>query len=352
MLRRPRRNRKSPAIRNLIQETRLIPENFVAPFLITHGTEIQEPICGIEDIARKSLDVILKDIEYLHAEGVQAVALFPCIHPEQKDDQGSYALDEDGLVPNAIRKIKAEFPSVCVFADVALDPYTTHGHDGLVDESGRVMNDPSVQVLAQQALVLASAGVDVVAPSDMMDGRVGAIRAALDQNRLTDVSICAYTAKYTSAFYGPYRDALGSHPQNGDKKTYQMNPANRREAMIETQLDLGEGADMLLVKPALSYLDVIAAMRGSAPVPICAFHVTGEYAMIMAAANSGILDADAALYEATLSIKRAGADIIFTYGAKRLIEIIRCARAEVGLDAPVKVPRYKEDAEANSIRVG
>ncbi len=328
MLRRPRRNRKSPAIRSLIQETRLTPENFVAPFLITEGSGINEPICGIDDIAKKSVDIILKDIEYLHSESVQAIALFPCIHPEQKDEQGSNALDEDGLVPRAIRQIKAEFPSLCVFADVALDPYTTHGHDGLIDENGCVINDASVRVLAQQALVLAAAGVDVVAPSDMMDGRVGAIRGMLDQNQFTDVSICAYTAKYTSAFYGPYRDALGSHPQIGDKKTYQLNPANRREALIETQLDLGEGADMLLVKPALSYLDVIAAMRGSAPVPICAFHVTGEYAMIMAAANSGILDADAALYEVTLSIKRAGADIVFTYGAKRLIEILKTDTAQ------------------------
>ncbi|MCP5509418.1 MAG: porphobilinogen synthase [Chlamydiales bacterium] len=323
MLRRPRRNRKSPAIRSLLTEARLSPENFVAPFILTEGEKINTPTLGLEDLARKSIDVLLREAEYLHSEGVQAIALFPCIHPEKKDDQGSYALDEDGLIPRAIQTIKAEIPSLCIFADVALDPYTTHGHDGLINENGYVINDASVQVLAQQALVLAQAGVDVVAPSDMMDGRVGAIRQTLDQNGFIDTNICAYSAKYTSAFYGPYRTALGSAPQIGDKKSYQMNPANRREAMIEAQLDSGEGADMLLVKPALSYLDVISAMRGSSPIPICAFHVSGEYAMIMAAGNAGYLDADAALYEVTLSIKRAGADVIFTYGAKKLIELLK-----------------------------
>ena len=321
MLRRPRRNRKSESIRKLVSETRLHPSDLIAPFFIIEGHDRREPINSLPGIERLSIDQLLIEAELLHYSGIQAIALFPNIEPSLKDEQGSPALDPEGLVPRAIRQLKGKLPSLAVIADVALDPYTSHGHDGLIDVEGSVLNDPTVYVLGQQSQILAGAGADILAPSDMMDGRIGYIRNQLDSAGFTDVNLCAYTAKYASAFYAPFRDACGSQLMQGDKKTYQMDPANRREALIEAALDSNEGADMLLVKPALCYLDVISALRAASTLPICAYQVSGEYAMIMAAGNAGYLDPQAALYEATLAIKRAGADLIFTYGVKQLLAL-------------------------------
>ena len=321
MLRRPRRNRKSQSIRKLVAETRLHPSDLIAPFFIIEGFQLREPIYSLPGIERLSIDQLLVEAELLYQAGVQAIALFPNIEPHLKDMEGSQALDADGLIPKAIRHLKAHLPALSIIADVALDPYTSHGHDGLVDSNGHVMNDPTVKVLAQQSQILADAGADILAPSDMMDGRIGVIRNALDASGFTDVSLCAYTAKYASSFYAPFRDACGSQLAFGDKKTYQMDPANRREALIEATLDSNEGADMLLVKPALCYLDVIAALRSTSSLPICAYQVSGEYAMIMAGGQAGYLDSQAALFEATLAIKRAGADLIFSYGTKQLLAL-------------------------------
>lgn len=321
MLRRPRRNRKNAQLRNLVSETRLHPSNLIAPFFLIDGFHRREPIQSMPGIERLTIDQLLIEAELLHLAGIQAIALFPNIDRSLKDEKGSYALNANGLIPKAIRQLKAALPSLAVIADVALDPYTSHGHDGLIDSNGYVLNDPTIVVLAQQSKVLAEAGADILAPSDMMDGRIGFIRTHLDAAGFTDVNLCAYTAKYASTFYGPFRDACGSTLVHGNKKTYQMDPANRREALIEAALDSNEGADMLLVKPALCYLDVIAALRAASSLPICAYQVSGEYAMIMAAGQAGYLDAQAALFEATLAIKRAGADLIFTYGTKQLLNL-------------------------------
>ena len=335
MLRRPRRNRKTESIRKLVSETKLHAENFICPLFVIQGENTQDPIPGMPGVYHLGIDRLLYQVEKLHQIGCQGIALFPKIEPSLKNERGSQSLDENGLIPRAIRAIKKRIPSMTIFADVALDPYTSHGHDGLVNENGEVINDATVNILTHQALCLAAAGADIVAPSDMMDGRVGAIRQVLDRNQFTHISICAYTAKYASAFYGPFRDAVGSSLSFGDKKTYQMDPANRREALIEAQLDSSEGADMLLVKPALLYLDVIAAIKNSTLLPLCAYHVSGEYAMLMAAADSGLLDRDSALMEATLSIKRAGADLIFTYGVEKLIELLSRDTAECSAAALV-----------------
>lgn len=315
---RPRRNRKSPAVRALLQETRLHPSDFIAPLFVQEGTKQQTLISSMPGVFRFSIDLLLKEISQLVAVGIQAIDLFPVVPKEKKDSSGSEALREDNLICRAIRAVKKEFPSLCVMADVALDPYTDHGHDGLVDVEGYVLNDESVRVLGNMSLLLADAGVDVIAPSDMMDGRVGYIRALLDKEEHTDVSILAYAAKYASSFYGPFREALSSSPQFGDKQGYQLNPANKREAILESLLDVAEGADMLLVKPALAYLDVIAAIRENTQLPVGGYHVSGEYAMVKAAAERGWIDGDRVMMECLLSIKRAGADFIFTYAAKEM----------------------------------
>jgi porphobilinogen synthase len=247
--------------------------------------------------------------------GIGAIALFPVIPPAQKDAIGSESHNPNGLVPRAVKAIKAAFPDLLVFTDVALDPYTTHGHDGIVDEAGRILNDETVAVLTQQALAQAEAGADFVAPSDMMDGRVGAIRQALDAAGFWQTGILAYSAKYASAYYGPFRDALDSAPQFGDKKTYQMDPANRREALKEALLDLAEGADVLMVKPALAYLDIIWQLKAQTQLPVAAYNVSGEYAMVKAAAEQGWIDERAIVLETLLGMKRAGADWILTYHA-------------------------------------
>ena len=319
MLKRPRRNRRTSSVRDLVQETTLLKTDLVAPFFVLPGQKKKEAIPTMPDVFRLSGDLLIEELRSLWKKGLRAAALFPVIPSSQKDPVGSEALTPLGLIPKVIKKIKETLPELCLFADVALDPYTSHGHDGLIDEKGDVLNDATLEVLAQMSLVLAQAGADFVAPSNMMDGRVAAIRKTLDQNNFTQTGILSYTAKYASALYAPFRDALHSAPSFGDKKTYQMNPANSREALLEAHLDEEEGADILMVKPALFYLDILSKLRASSNLPLSAYHVSGEYAMVMAAHEKGMLDADRIFYEALLSIKRAGADFIFSYATPHLL---------------------------------
>lgn len=318
-----RRNRKSPAIRALLQETRLHPSDFVSPLFILEGSKVKQEIVSMPGVFRYSIDLLLKEVEESLKLGIQAVDLFIVIDPDKKDPLGTEALRENNLLFRSIQVLKAEFPQLCVMADIALDPFTDHGHDGLVNRQGEVLNDATLKVLGQMATLTAQAGVDIVAPSDMMDGRVGYIRSVLDKSGFSDVGILAYAAKYASAFYGPFRDALHSAPKFGDKKAYQMNPANKREAILESQLDEQEAADMLLIKPALAYLDVIAKVKENTHLPVGAYHVSGEYAMVKAAAIQGWIDGDCVMHECLLSIKRAGADFILTYAAKEMAKKIR-----------------------------
>jgi porphobilinogen synthase len=320
---RPRRNRKSAALRTLLQETRLHPSNFVAPIFIIEGYNQKQPISSMPGIDRLSIDLLLKEVEELYQLGIPAIDLFAVVPAEKKDRWGSEAVREGNLLQRAVVALKKTIPEMCVMVDVALDPFTDHGHDGLVNEHGEVVNDATLEVLGKMSLFAAHAGADVIAPSDMMDGRVGYIRATLDSAGFIDVGILAYSAKYASAFYGPFREALDSAPKFGDKKGYQMNPANSREALLECVLDENEAADMLLIKPALPYLDVIAKVKECSHLPVGAYHVSGEYAMVMAAAKNGWLDADKAMIECLLSIKRAGADFILTYAARRTAECLR-----------------------------
>ncbi len=322
LLKRLRRNRKSPAVRALLQETRLHPSDFVAPLFVQEGVKQQTAIASLPGVSRLSIDLVLKEVEQLVAAGIQAIDLFAVVPQEKKDAKGSEALREENLICRAVQAVKREFPQLCVMADVALDPYTDHGHDGLIDTEGRVINDESVRVLGKMSLLLAEAGVDVIAPSDMMDGRVAYIRALLDREHFTDVSILSYTAKYASAFYGPFREALSSAPKSGDKLGYQLSPPNRREALLEAALDEAEGADMLLVKPALAYLDILAAVKERTLLPVGGYHVSGEYAMVKAAGERGWIDADRAMIECLMAIKRAGADFIFTYAAKEVATVL------------------------------
>ena len=321
--RRPRRNRKSPAIRALLQETRLHPNHFVAPLFILEGNNKKESIHSMPGVFRLSIDLIVKEAAELFSLGIRAVDLFPVISPDKKNRHGTEALRPGNLLHQAVAAIKKEVPEMCVMVDVALDPFTDHGHDGIINDQGAILNDPTLKILAQMSIGAANAGADVVAPSDMMDGRVGYIRQQLDGAGFEDVSILAYAAKYASAFYGPFRDALHSAPKFGDKKTYQMDPANTREAMLECSLDEWEGADMLLIKPALAYLDIIYKVRELTELPLGAYHVSGEYAMVMAAAQNGWIDGNRVLMESLLSIKRAGADFILTYAAKAMAEQLR-----------------------------
>ncbi len=319
---RPRRNRKNAAVRALVQETRLHASDFIYPLFVIGGSSQRIPIASMPGIARLSINEILKEIEQCWRLGIRAIALFPVIESDKKDERGSEALNPDGILQEAIRTIKKIFPQLCVISDVALDPYTIHGHDGLMGADGDVLNDETVDLLTKMALLQAEAGVDMVAPSDMMDGRIGAIRRALDLAGHSHVNIHAYSAKYASAYYGPFRDALSSRLRFGNKKTYQLNPANAREALWEAYLDEKEGADILMVKPALPYLDVISRLRETTSLPISAFQVSGEYSVIMAAAANGWIDGTQALIESLISIKRAGADMIFTYGAPLIAEAL------------------------------
>lgn len=319
---RPRRNRKSTAIRNLVEETNLGPQHLIYPIFLKDGKNIKEEVSSLPNNYRWSLDRLLPEIDECMNLGVQAFDIFPCVDEALKDKIASYSYAEDNFYLEAIRLIKARFPESVLMSDVAMDPYSSDGHDGYV-ENGKIINDTTLPILAKMSLAQAQAGIDIIGPSDMMDGRVGVIREALDQNGFTDVSIMSYTAKYASAFYGPFRDALNSAPKSGDKKAYQMNPANKREALLEAQLDFEEGADMLMVKPALCYLDVIHMLRENFPIPITAYNVSGECAMVYAAAKSGYLNYDLAVYEILLSIRRAGADGILTYFAKDFAQMIR-----------------------------
>ncbi|MAS94580.1 MAG: porphobilinogen synthase [Verrucomicrobiales bacterium] len=316
---RPRRNRKSPAIRGLVSETVLTPADFIYPLFI-HEDETNDPIESMPGCHRWSLAGLVGEVGRAYEVGVRAVVFFPKIEEDLKTPKGEECYNDDGLVPRAIKAVKEAYPDVVVITDVALDPYNSDGHDGIVEKTKdgdlKIVNDETVKVLCKQALCHAKAGADIVSPSDMMDGRIGAIRATLDRYHFEEVSILSYTAKYASAYYGPFRGALDSAPKAGDKKTYQMDPANSREALREAELDIAEGADMVMVKPAGPYLDIIRIIRDSVDVPIAAYQVSGEYLMIKSAAKDGWVDEEKVAMESLLGIKRAGADMILTYFAK------------------------------------
>jgi len=318
---RPRRNRKSAGVRALVRETLLSPGDFVLP-LFLHDKEEDEAIESMPGCTRWSLEGLVKEAGEALALGIPAVVLFPAIEEDLKTPGAEESFNPEGLVPRAIRALKATHPELVVMTDVALDPYNSDGHDGLVRD-GEILNDETIEVLCRQAVSQAEAGADIVAPSDMMDGRVAALRTALDEAGYEKVSICSYTAKYASAYYGPFRGALGSAPKAGDKKTYQMDPANRREAVRELLLDEEEGADMVMVKPGGPYLDIIADLAEQASVPVAAYQVSGEYLMIKSAAADGWVNEEAVMMESLMGIKRAGADVILTYFAKQAAAILR-----------------------------
>lgn len=313
---RPRRNRKHPWIRSMTRETSMSADHFVYPLFMHDGTG-DHAIKSMPGCQRLSMDGLLREVEGALNDGIGAVVLFPAIDESLKSSLGEESANPKGLVPRAIRALKSRWPELIVCTDVALDPYSSDGHDGIVAPDGRILNDETVKVLAAQALSQAEAGADIIAPSDMMDGRIGALRTALDGAGYTDVSLLAYTAKYASAFYGPFRDALDSAPKFGDKKTYQMDPGNSREALRELELDCAEGADIVMVKPAGPFLDIIHRVREHTTLPVAAYQVSGEYAMLKAASQNGWLDEKKVVLESLLGIRRAGADLIFTYYARQ-----------------------------------
>lgn len=322
MLRRPRRNRKSAAIRSMVEETKLGAENLIYPLFIQDGKNIKTEISSLPGNYRWSIELLLKEIENCVELGIDKYVLFPVVDERLKDSVASYSFAEANFYLDAVRSIKERFPQISLMSDVAMDPYSSDGHDGLV-RNGEILNDPTLPILQKMSVAQAQAGIDIIGPSDMMDGRIEAIRTALDENDFENVSIMSYSAKYASAFYGPFRDALDSAPKSGDKKTYQMNPANKREALIEAELDVLEGADMLMVKPATCYLDVIHMLKENFELPITAYNVSGECAMIYAASANGWLDYEASMSEMLLSIRRAGADGILTYFAKDFATLLR-----------------------------
>ena len=322
MYQRPRRNRKSPAIRNMVRETTLSVDNLIYPMFIVDGKGIKEEISSMPGNFRWSLDTLLPEIKECMNLGLNSFVLFPAIEEALKDSTATYSYDDANFYLKAIREIKKQFPKVCLMSDVAMDPYSSDGHDGFV-ENGKILNDETLPILAKMAVAQAEAGIDIIGPSDMMDGRIAYIREALDEAGFDETSIMSYSAKYASAYYGPFRDALDSAPKAGDKKTYQMDPANKYEALIEAELDVAEGADFLMVKPALCYLDIIHILKERFDVPISAYNVSGECAMLHAAAQNGWLDYNSAMQEMLLSIKRAGADIILTYFAKDYAKLNR-----------------------------
>jgi len=315
MLHRPRRNRKTQVIRDLVQENTLTVNDLIFPLFLIDGKNKKTEVRSMPDIFRFSKDLLLKEIESCMKLGLKTFALFPNIEEKLKDKTASESWNKKGIYLETVKEIKKKFPEVVIMTDVAMDPYSSDGHDGIV-KKGNILNDETLEILARMSLAQAEAGADIVGPSDMMDGRIGFIREALDDAGFENVSIMAYTAKYASAFYGPFRDALDSAPKFGDKKTYQMNPANSKEALLEAELDFSEGADFLMVKPALSYLDVIKLLNDNFTLPIAAYNVSGEYAMVKAAAQKGWIDGNKTRDEILLSIKRAGAKIILTYFAK------------------------------------
>jgi porphobilinogen synthase len=320
-LRRPRRNRQSAVIRGHVQETRIALDNLVYPFFLVDQSEKTE-VASLPGNYRWPTDQLLGEIESCLELGLRSFILFPAFPESVKDKEATISHYAGNFYLQAIRRIKDRFPEACLITDVAMDPYSSDGHDGLVRD-GRILNDETLPILAKMAVAQAQAGADIIGPSDMMDGRVGFLRHALDDAGHSGVSIMSYTAKYASAFYGPFRDALDSAPKSGDKKTYQMDPANRREALIEAELDYQEGADYLMVKPALHYLDVIQQLKAHYDIPIAAYHVSGECAMLTAACRNGWLQFEKAMPEALLSIKRAGADVILTYFAKQYAELLQ-----------------------------
>ena len=315
MNQRPRRNRKSIGIREMVAETNLKIESLIYPLFIVNGKNMKIPINSMPNCFRWSLDLLIKEIEICGELGIKNFVLFPAIEDNLKDKTATYSYSSANFYLKAINTIKNKFPEFTLMSDVAMDPYSSDGHDGLVIK-GEIDNDQSLPILCKMALSQAEAGIDIIGPSDMMDGRIGAIRDVLDDNNFQNTSIMSYTAKYASAFYGPFRDALDSAPKYGDKKTYQMDPRNKKESLIEAELDELEGADILMIKPALIYLDVIQTVKENTNLPVSAYNVSGEYAMVHAAAEKGWLDYDQTFIEVLTSIKRAGADIILTYFAK------------------------------------
>ena len=317
-LSRPRRNRRNAVVRGFHRETWLGPEHFVYPLFVHDRTDVGDvPIVSMPGCSRLSFDGLLAEVEGARADGNGAVVLFPAVADALKTRDAAEAFNPQGLIPRAVRALKAKFPGLVVITDVALDPYNADGHDGLVADDGRILNDETIAVLCKQVVCHAEAGADIVSPSDMMDGRVQALREALDAHGHTEVGILSYTAKYASGFYGPFREALDSAPRFGDKKTYQMDPANAREALREVELDEAEGADIVMVKPAGPFLDIIRRLREHTTLPIAAYQVSGEYAMLKAASQNGWLDERRVVLESLLGIRRAGADVIFTYYARQ-----------------------------------
>ena len=322
MIRRNRILRQSASVRSLVRETTLQPTDFIVPVFITEGKSSKDEISSMPGYFRYSLDLAIKELEECYALGLRCALLFVKVSDELKDNAGKEALNEDGLMQRSVRAIKKVLPDMVVMTDVALDPYSSFGHDGIVEDQ-QIVNDKTVEVLARMSVSHARAGADFVAPSDMMDGRIFAIREALEKEGFHKTGIMSYAAKYASCFYGPFRDALDSAPGFGDKKTYQMDPANRLEAIKEVQMDVEEGADIIMVKPAHAYLDIIREVKNSIKVPVSAYHVSGEYAMIKAAAMAGYLNEEQAVTEVLTSIKRAGADLIATYFAKQMAQLIQ-----------------------------
>jgi porphobilinogen synthase len=319
--RRNRILRQSPAIRSLVAETNLTPNDFIVPLFIIEGENEQSEISSMPNYYRRSVDLTVKEVKALWSMGLKSVLLFVKSKDELKDNKGTEALNPNGLMQRSIRAIKDAVPEMLVMTDIALDPFSSFGHDGIV-ENGEIVNDATVEVLAKMSVSHAEAGADFVAPSDMMDGRIGAIRAALEESGHTKTGIMAYSAKYASCFYGPFRDALDSAPGFGDKKTYQMDYSNRIEAVKEAVMDVEEGADIVMVKPALAYLDIIREVKNAVDVPVSCYNISGEYAMIKAAAKMGWIDEDKAILETLTSMKRAGADLIATYFAKDAVKLL------------------------------
>ena len=318
MQRRPRRNRSGKAIRDLSQETIVTANDLIFPLFLLEGKNQKTEVSSMPGIYRLSLDLMLKEIESCMKLGIQAFDIFPVVEESYKDKMATRSYDDSFFYKQALKTIKREFPEALVITDVAMDPYSSDGHDGIVRD-GEILNDETLEVLSKMAIAQAETGIDMIGPSDMMDGRVGFLRDSLDDAGFSNVGIMSYTAKYASSFYGPFRDALDSAPKFGDKKTYQMNPANRKEARIEAELDYIEGADVLMVKPAMVYLDIISDLKLNYDLPIAAYNVSGEYSMIKAAGQKGWIDAERARDETLLSIKRAGADMILTYFAKEFM---------------------------------
>jgi len=323
MPKRPRRNRATESIRSLVRESSLSTYNLIMPLFVMEGIKQKVEVPSLPGIHRYSADLIVEECQHLITLGISGIVLFPVLSNSLKDKQATESWNDQGLYQNTIRAIKKGTPALTIFTDVAMDPYSSDGHDGLLGDDGQILNDETLPLLAKMALSQAKAGADIIAPSDMMDGRVGYLRKALDDQGFTQVGILSYSAKYASSFYGPFRDALESAPKSRDKKTYQMDPANVREAIREVKLDIAEGADMVMVKPGLAYMDVLRAVREHSDVPVAVYNVSGEYAMVHAAAASGSVNYQDAVMEILLGFKRAGADLIFTYHAKEAAQWLR-----------------------------